>query len=425
MHRLFFAIYFVAWFLLVLSPAPAWAYDYPFEDPYVATVVGTPPQYQMVVPKKVPVRTYKLEVFPQREIPRVFWYQKKLRYSLVYQKNKAPLIFNIAGTGASFDSAKMQFMSKVFYQAGFHVISLSSPTVSNFIVNASSTKIPGLLSVDAADLYRVMELAYEQVRKRVEVSEFYLTGYSLGGSQAAFVAKLDEEQKIFNFKKVLLINPPVSLFKSVSILDKMLIDGIPGGMSGFNDYFNDLFEKFAETYRDHDFLQFDEQFLHSVYKLRRPKGPKLAPLIGLSFRLSSSSMMFTSDVMSHFGLVVPKNRDLSSSDSLTLYFKVTVRISFVDYFNEMFFPYYNSRDPQATKQSLMDQTSLKSIEPYLRDSQKIGVIHNEDDLILAPGEIEFFRRVFQARAKIYSKGGHCGNMEFSDNATYMVNFFAN
>jgi hypothetical protein len=48
---------------------------------------------------------------------------------------------------------------------------------------------------------------------------------------------------------------------------------------------------------------------------------------------------------------------------------------------------------------------------------------NADDIILAPGEIDFFPRVFGDRARIYPTGGHCGNMDYSTNVAHMVNVF--
>ena len=83
------------------------------------------------------------------------------------QKHPAPLIFNIAGTGAGHNSALLKVMQKAVYMAGFHVVSLPSPTHSNFIVSASSTGVPGRVEDDAADLYRVMKLAYERVKDRI------------------------------------------------------------------------------------------------------------------------------------------------------------------------------------------------------------------------------------------------------------------
>lgn len=161
--------------------AQAWAYDYPLKDPYLATVIGTPSEFQPKLPEKIDYKMLSFKVFPERVVPDVFWYQREFRYSLTYQKGEAPLIFVIAGTGASFYSSNMIFFQRIFYQAGFHVICLSSPTQMNFIVTASNTALPGNIIKDSEDLYRVMTMAWEQVKDRIKVSEFYLTGYSLGG----------------------------------------------------------------------------------------------------------------------------------------------------------------------------------------------------------------------------------------------------
>jgi hypothetical protein len=86
-------------------------------------------------------------------------------------------------------------------------------------------------------------------------------------------------------------------------------------------------------------------------------------------------------------------------------------------------PFYRELDPGSSRESLIRESSLESIESYLRGADKIGVMHNADDIILAPGEIDFFRQVFGNRAKIYPHGGHCGNMAYRDNVTYLVDYF--
>ncbi|MDH3867808.1 MAG: alpha/beta hydrolase, partial [Desulfuromonadales bacterium] len=199
------------------------AYDYPFADPYVATVVGTPTEYMEALPSDVPVKFETLQMFPEREVPGILWNLDELRYSYIRQKGPAPLIFMIAGTGANFNSPKMQEMQKAFYQAGYHVISISSPTHPNFIVAASTSGVPGHLEEDSADLYKVMQAIWQKHQKKMAVTDFFLTGYSLGAAQSAFIARLDEQEKAFNFRKVLLINPPVSLYNSVLILDSYSI----------------------------------------------------------------------------------------------------------------------------------------------------------------------------------------------------------
>ena len=90
----------------------------------------------------------------------------------------------------------------------------------------------------------------------------------------------------------------------------------------------------------------------------------------------------------------------------------------------MYYPYQKAKHPSLTRSKLIEDMSLTSIEDYLRSTEKIEVMHNMDDIILEPGDIDFFPRVFGDRAKIYPLGGHCGNMDFRDNVTHMVNVFS-
>ncbi|MEJ2699553.1 MAG: alpha/beta hydrolase, partial [Desulfuromonadales bacterium] len=397
---------------LALVPALVFAeggqekYAYPFANPYEATVIGTPPLLMAKLPAKIPVETRTLKVFPERKIPDVFWYEDGLVYSLARQEGKAPLIFIVAGTGASYKSTKMQELQKAFYEAGFHVVCISSPTYMNFIINGSGTMIPGDLINDAGDLYKVMTLVWGDIRKKVIVTDFYLTGYSLGAAESAFVAKLDEDEKVFDFKKVLLLNPPVSLYNSVSILDKLVYADLEGGKITFNDWFEKLMTDLAKRQKEFGPLDFSGDWLYQTYLDKRPSENALKTLIGVAFRLSSSSMIFTSDVMNGGGYIVPRPPLLTSTSSLTEYAKVGNRTTFEDYFHQYFFPFFKRQYPGLTEDELKRDESLESIEDYLKSSSKIGLMTNADDIILAPGEIDFLRDVFGGRARIYPTGGH-------------------
>ena len=48
---------------------------------------------------------------------------------------------------------------------------------------------------------------------------------------------------------------------------------------------------------------------------------------------------------------------------------------------------------------------------------------NENDFILTAAELDYLRLIFGARAKIYPRGGHLGNLEYLDNMAYMIAFF--
>ncbi len=407
--------------LLLLAPALTWAgganYGYPIDEPYAASILGTPKSLKPDLPRDVPVKTLVLE--SDQEKPDIFFYDLGLRYTVAFQDHKAPLIFLIAGTGGSSRSAKIIALMTNLYHAGFHVIALPSPTFPNFIIDASTTHVPGNLADDAADLYRVMEQIWSRTKGRIEVSHFLLAGYSLGGTEAAFVAKLDEERKIFDFSRVLLLNPAVSLYNSVSRIEGLL-DRIPGGPRRIGAFYNRVMAKSTDFYRKGDFVAIDDDFLFAAYQAQLLNRDEAGGMIAVSFRISSAGMIFTSDVMTHGGYLVPKNRELKNSDSLHDYFWTSLHLSFLDYFNEYFVPYFQSRRPGLSREELVEALSLKSIEHYLTSSAKIEVITNEDDFILAPGELDYLRQIFGARLKVYPCGGHLGNLEFSDNMTFLI-----
>ncbi len=422
LHLVFSGLVSTAFLIFAMgTEAGAQSYGYPFVNAYDATVIGTPRVFAAKLPDSIPRQEVGLTIFPERRMPEIFWYHDKLRFSVVRQRQKAPLIFNIAGTGASHNSRLMQVMEKAFYQAGYHVISLPSPTHSNFITTASQTQVPGLLADDARDLYRVMQAAYKKVGPSIKVSEFYVTGYSLGGAQAAFAAKLDEQIGAFRFKKVLMINPPVSLYNSVGILDNF-INAIPGGPENFHVFYDELIERFSVIYREEDFLDFTDDFLYTIYKKQPPKEDEVKAVIGLAFRFTSANLLFTSDVLTRSGLVVRRDATLSSTDNLMDYFKVSVRVGFLNYIDHLLFPYVKKRRPKLRLEQLIEENSLYAIKDYLQNTGKIGLMTNEDDIILASGEIDFLRTVFGRRAKIYVKGGHLGNLAYRDNIADMIAF---
>ncbi len=136
-------------------------------------------------------------------------------------------------------------------------------------------------------------------------------------------------------------------------------------------------------------------------------------------------MVFVTDVVNNAGYIKPKNLVLYPTDSLTDYFKVANQVSFIDYFHDLYVPYYLSKQPGLTEQSLIKASDLSSIEDYLKHADKIGVVTNQDEIILAPGELDFLRRVFGQRLRVYPHGGHCGNMNYKENVTYMLQFFKN
>jgi pimeloyl-ACP methyl ester carboxylesterase len=398
-------------------------YGYPLVDPLEATVIGTPEIFGAELPEDIPFEERDVLVFRGRDVPDIFWYTRALRYALSAQPGRAPLVFILPGTGANFNARKSLILQRALYQAGFHVVSLPSPLHPNFIVSASASRRPGLLAEDANDIYRVMALIRRQVRDEIEIAGWHLVGYSLGATYAAFVARLDDERRSFGFERVLMINPPVDLANSARILDALFDEHIPT-LADFDALFNQLMQVLSEFYSPTEQMLFSEDLVFQIYQRRPPPDRTLEALIGAAFRLSSIDLVFTSDVMTNAGLLVMPGHRPSLLESLTPYFKAASRLSFEDYARAIVYPYYLERAPATTFEQLSELNSLRAIESYLRDTHKIGLMHNADDILLSPDEIEYLQDVFGDRAVIFPHGGHAGNLAYRDNLAYIVDFFA-
>ncbi|MEO1016183.1 MAG: alpha/beta hydrolase [Pseudomonadota bacterium] len=404
------------------------AYDFPFVNPLVATVVGTPEAYQLenLPTFEIGRNSERLVLPPPQgdEIPDVFWYdQRGLNYGYAFQPGSAPLVILIAGTGGGFNSGKTVEVARVLFAGGYHVLSIPSPTFANFITTSSETHVPGRMMDDARDLYDVMKRAYTAIEDQIEIESVHLTGYSLGGINTAFVAKIDAEEGFFDFDRILVLNPPVKLINSVKILDGMLDRHVEDNLDAYNELLEDLFTEFARIYSRNDFLDLSGNFVFQFFKAAEPSNRDLEISIGLAFRLSSTNMAFVSDVMTESGYLIEPGKQLTPSSILSPYFRAGMLKNFNDYFEQLYLPYFQRTDPAFTYERAVRDASLYAIEDFLKSADNIGLITNEDDIILAPGEVEYLNDLFGDRAAIYPTGGHCGNYLQRDVATRIIEFF--
>jgi len=409
--------------LVTISLCTTQKYNYPYENPLTSTIIGTPRLYEADIPVDIPIITHNITIDPNREIPELFWYQKQLTFSYAKQPKPAPLIFILAGTGSGHESSTMNFLQKIFFQAGFHVINLPSVTHPNFIITASSHFRPGDYQTDGADLYRVMKKCLDAISNDLEITKCYLTGYSLGGAHAAIISQLDHLQKKINFKKVLIINPPVNLYNASLKLDTLLDNNIPGGENNIGPFLNEVIEQFSGIYLSSNFIDMNKDFLASFFQKQHPTDAEMSTIIGLAFRYYCSNMFFISDALTHSGVVIPKEITLSSNDSLTDYFKVFQRLSFSDYLQDILFPYFKSQNSALTLKQFKQQSSLHRIKDFLQSSQHIAVMTNADDIILSANDLTFLQNTFEGRITIYPKGGHLGNITHKENIKNLIHYF--
>ncbi|AKF50326.1 serine/threonine protein kinase [Pseudomonas syringae pv. aptata] len=401
-------------------------YGYPLTNPFEATIATTPPALRPDLPddEDIDQDVYTLNLHPEREftLPDNFWAVKKLHYRLAKQDHAAPLIFLIAGTGAPYNSTINEFLKKLYYGAGYHVVQLSSPTSYDFMTSASRFATPGVSTDDAEDIYRVMQAIRAQ-QAQLPVTDYYLTGYSLGALNAAFVSKLDETRRSFNFKKVLLLNPPVNLYTSISNLDKLVQTNVKG-INNTTTFYELVLAKLTRYFRQKGYIDLNDALLFDFQQSKQHlTNEQMAMLIGTSFRFSSADIAFTSDLINRRGLITPPKFPITEGTSLTPFLKRALQCDFDCYLTEQVIPMWRARTDGGSLLQLVDQVSLYALKDYLHSNTKIAVMHNADDVILGSGDLGFLRKTFGDRLTVYPYGGHCGNLNYRVNTDAMLEFF--
>ena len=408
--------------LFLILSLTAFSYNFPIDDPYSATIIGSATMMTPGVSENIPLKVYEIQIKDKKDIPDVFWYASKFKFSFSKQKNKkAPLIFVLAGTGSDYNTTRVKFMQRIFHDAGYHTIAISSQMSQQFMISASSNSVPGLLLEDNKDIYKAMKLAYNKIKDQVEVTDFYIMGYSLGGSNAAVLSYIDEKEKVFNFKRVFMVNPPVDLYNSAVKLDKYLDDYTGGKTKGIEKLLNTTLAKVKGGLTS-EYANIGADTIYNIVKGDILSDAEKEAYIGLAFRLASTDLNFISDFMTRSYVYTKNPEKVNKYTNMKEYLKAVNFATFEDYVNKIGFPYYKKHNKDYSIEALKREASLKVIEDYLRTSPKIAAVTNADELILNEKDFAFLKDVFKDRLVIYPKGGHCGNMFYKENVDVMLKF---
>ena len=408
--------------LFLILSLTAFSYNFPIDDPYSATIIGSASMMTEGVSENIPLKVYGIQIKDKKDIPDVFWYASKFKFSFSKQKNKkAPLIFVLAGTGSDYSTTRVKFMQRIFHDAGYHTIAISSQMSQQFMISASSNSVPGLLLEDNEDIYKAMKLAYNKIKDQVEVTDFYIMGYSLGGSNAAVLSYIDEKEKAFNFKRVFMVNPPVNLYDSAVKLDKYLDDYTGGKSAGIEKLLNTTLAKIKGGLTN-EYANIGADTIYNIVKGDILSDSEKKAYIGLAFRLASTDLNFISDFITKSHIYTKNPKKVDKYTNMKEYFKAVNFATFEDYVNKIGFPYYKKYNKDLTTEDLKEKASLRVIEDYLRTSPKIAAVTNADELILNEKDFAFLKDVFKDRLIIYPKGGHCGNMFYKENVDIMLKF---
>ncbi len=409
--------YSVRWVLMVLtavcvasSPAQAEDYNYPYHDPYLATVTGASLNADGLTPG-IKRRVVHVSVLTGRDkLPKLEG-RGELSVALYQQKRAAPLVFILPGTGSNPYFGLATYFAKLFYQDGAHVVIMPSPMSWNFALAASRSGAPGYTPDDARDLYGAMQRTLDVLKARhhLKVTRINLMGMSLGALEGAYVSVLDNAERGIGIARYLLVNPPLDV---ASVLKQL-------------DEWDSLKEKFgAERSKE-----IAGKALGIVEAFTNQKRDDLAAFDGLakgfaSFTTEELQFLiaeYLQTVLPELVTVTQAIRDqhvLSAPQG-----EVRKRIeeakgmTFTEYSDKIAVPVWRIQTGEANMDSdgFSARGSLDTILEQLRGNPRIYIMHNTDDFLAGPKSIEQLKDVLGDHVILYPYGGHLGNLWFPQN----------
>jgi hypothetical protein len=375
-----------------------------------ATLFGPGPQGIAPLPESVPLEEINIALPWVRRVPDLFWFDRRLRVWFSAQDKPAPLAIVISGIGSDGNTSKLSILRAALYGAGYHVLTMPSPTFPDFIVSASSTGVAGDLQQDSRDLYAAMQEIIAHLPRRVRITDIDILGYSLGGAHAAVVKSIDAAEGKLKIHRAVMINPPVSLFNSVARLDKLFAINIGSGDSGVERLYKRLYTRLANLYRMSQRVPNDDTDLLAAAATVLKTDADFSAAIALTFRIALMNMFLAGDLYAGTGVVIDPRHPPRPGDSLEETARILRGKPFADYFAQVFAPYYLAHRPNSTPDSLKADNRLDTIGATLRSNPDYYAQTNSDDLILDKPEFEWLLATLGARIAVYDHGGHLGNL---------------
>ena len=389
-----------------------------------ASVFGTPPQDIAPLPASVPLQEINIALPWARPVPQVFWFDRRLRVWFSAQDKPAPLAIVISGVGDGGNTAMLSVLRAVLYGAGYHVLTMPSPTFPGFIVAASSTGVAGDLIQDGHDLYAAMQEIISHLPKHAAITDVDIVGYSLGGANAAIVKSIADAGGKLRIHRAVMINPPVSLFDSVGRLDRLFTVSIGSGDAGIERLYRRMYAKLANLFRATDQVQVDESDMLSSVAAVLKTDADFSAAIALSFRIALMNMFLAGDLYAGTGVVVDPAHPPHVGDSLEEIARILRTKPFAEYFAEVFAPYYLAHRPNSTVQSLKADNRLEIIAGALQSNPDYFGQTNSDDVILDRADLAWLRSTLGGRLAVYDHGGHLGNLGDRSQVSDMLDMLA-
>lgn len=399
-----FAFQLSAFSQIIIDPEN---YTFPKINPLKAAVstsfIGTPNGRWLRV---------KMPIYNRRLSARVRGIKTRPRIEFRYlwpeaSRDKNELIYILTGFSGRSEDPKANFIARKLTDQGFHTIILPSIFTPQFIGAASERGIVGEFSEDAWDYFHMMKKATKIIQDQLDLTflKKHMLGFSYGALTAGFVARIDKSQNFLKLDKEILINPPTDLLAAAKTVDRYSLE--QERMGGIN--FGKLLAKVGLTslyYRRYIPTPYTYESYLGRINLNKEQ---MMALVGSSLRSELPMVrkaIYATLLHDHGNLMGVKATDAKTLEH---------------FLKEVLLPYsIKNVDPKDTLQKIGKRNSLYELEPYFSSNQNTYLIHNADDFLIRPGDIDFFSKTFNDRFILYPWGGHMGNLWHDQNIGLLI-----
>ena len=398
------------------------AVDYPYKDNAImATVMGTPSSqwYKLKKGKAPKVKKFKTI----KKVPEILRQWSDYEYGVWTQKNDAPLMILVSGTGSLYNSGLTMYMANVFYDRGYNVIALSSPTTMPYIVSQSKNNYAGDIKDESTHMYELIATAVSREKAEgMKVTKTHIGGYSLGGFQSLLIQELDSKNKKIGIEKSLMLNSPVSILTATQKLDSYLVENGIYNAEGLEKFLDNIFGKLVYDEKielsDVDFTD-----IRSAVSKLQLKDSDFEVLTGLLFRFYSANMTFAGEVFSGKDAVgrLSDKKAYKRFDSVTEEFREGLSVSFDEYSKEILYPYLKkNKYPDLTMEQFIKEFDLRNSQEFIEKNNKnIIFMTSKDDILITESDLDYINNTFSNKV-IIPYGGHTGILWHKDVANLMI-----
>jgi hypothetical protein len=143
-------------------------------------------------------------------------------------------------------------------------------------------------------------------------------------------------------------------------------------------------------------------------------------VIGLAFRYTLMSVIEDSQRRHNLGVLKENPDKFRRQES----YREVRQIDYEEYADRFVLPYLIKTGRVTNREQLIAATDLDQSAESLRNNPKVRVQISEDDFLLTPTDLSWFRSAFGRNLTIYADGGHLGNLHIPAVQEALVRLFS-